>query len=180
MDGPQELHKALPTHHVLQPEQDHRSLPVEHRVGGLEKQDGTGNVCYDADNHQLMTDLRAEKVARVVADVPDLEVHGNESGKVLLVGWGSTFGAIRSAVNRSHEEGLDVSQIHIRHICPFPANLGDILSRFEKVIVPEMNAGQLVLLLRARYLVDAQGLNKVEGMPFKVREIMTAIQEAHA
>ena len=112
-----------------------------------------------------------------MAEVPDIEVHGDESGRLLIVGWGSTYGAIHSAVDRARADGLDVSRIHIRHIHPFPANLGDVLSRFEKVLVPEMNAGQLLMLLRARYLVDAKGLNKVEGMPFKVREIITAISE---
>ena len=148
-----------------------------HRIGGLEKAEGTGNVSYDAENHQRMTDLRAEKVNRVVAEVPDLEVFGADEGDLLVVGWGSTYGAIHSAVKQAQADGLRVAQIHIRHIHPFPANLGDVLKRFKQVLIPEMNTGQLSLLIRARYLVDAQGYNKVEGQPFKVREILTRIQE---
>ena len=150
---------------------------LEHRIGGLEKQDGTGNVYYDPANHQLMTSLRAEKVARVVADVPDLEVAGPERGKLLVVGWGGTHGAIHVAVKRAQAQGISVAQAHIRHLNPFPANLGDVLRNYEKVLVPELNMGQLRMLLRARYLVDAVGLNKVEGQPFKVREILARIEE---
>ncbi len=153
---------------------------LEHRIGGLEKDRLTGNVSYDTANHQHMTDVRAEKVARIVADVPDLEVFGDESGDVLVVGWGGTYGAIHSAVRRCRSDGVSASQIHLRHLNPFPANLGEILGRFKKVLVPELNTGQLILLLRARFLVDAIGLNKVEGQPFKVREIMSRIQELSA
>ncbi len=150
---------------------------LEHRIGGIEKQDGTGNISYDPANHQKMVSLRQEKVQRVVADVPDLKVFGPDRGKVLVIGWGSTFGAIHSAVRLAQADGLKVAQVHLHHLNPFPANLGDILARYDKVLCPEMNMGQLKLLLRARYLVDVQGLNKVEGQPFRVREVLTRIQE---
>lgn len=150
---------------------------LQHRIGGLEKQDVTGNISYDPDNHQRMTSLRAEKVQRIVQDVPDLEVFGPRRGKLLVVGWGGTYGAIHSAVRRANAQGLSVAQAHLRHLNPFPANLGDILRNYERVLVPELNTGQLRLLLRARYLVDAQGFNKVQGMPFKVRELLARIQE---
>ncbi len=150
---------------------------LQHRIGGLEKADGTGNISYDPDNHQRMVSLRAEKVQRIVQDVPDLEVFGPKRGKLLVVGWGGTYGAIHSAVRRSQAQGLSVAQIHLRYLNPFPANLGDLLKSYEKVLVPELNMGQLRMLLRARYLVDAVGLNKVQGMPFKVRELMARIQE---
>jgi len=150
---------------------------LEHRIGGLEKQDGAGNVSYDARNHQRMTQLRQEKVQRVVADIPDLKVVGPERGKLLVIGWGSTYGAIHSAVRLAQADGLAVAQAHLHHLNPFPANLGDVLRSYDRVLCPEMNTGQLRLLLRARYLVDVHGLNKVEGQPFRVREILTRIQE---
>ena len=151
---------------------------LEHRIGGLEKEDLTGNVSYDPLNHERMVRLRAEKIARVVADVPDLEVNGDPEGRVLIVGWGSTFGAITGALGLLRAEGVrGVSSIHIRHLHPLPANLGSILTRFDRVLVPEMNLGQLLLILRARYLVDAVGLNKVQGKPFKESEIRTRILE---
>ncbi len=150
---------------------------LEHRIGGLEKQDQTGNVSYDAANHQKMVQLRQEKVQRVVADVPDLKVHGPDRGKLLVIGWGSTFGAIHSAVRLAQADGLKVAQAHLHHLNPFPANLGEVLARYDRVLCPEMNTGQLRMLLRARYLVDVQGLNKIEGQPFRVREVLTRIQE---
>ncbi|MCK6459335.1 MAG: 2-oxoacid:acceptor oxidoreductase subunit alpha [Planctomycetes bacterium] len=150
---------------------------LEHRIGGLEKQDQTGNVSYDAANHQKMVQLRQEKVQRVVADVPDLKVFGPDRGKLLVIGWGSTFGAIHSAVRLAQADGLKVAQAHLHHLNPFPANLGELLTRYDRVLCPEMNTGQLRMLLRARYLVDVQGLNKIEGQPFRVREVLTRIQE---
>jgi len=150
---------------------------LEHRIGGLEKQDGTGNVSYDPANHQKMVQLRQEKVQRVVADVPDLKVFGPDRGDLLVIGWGSTFGAIHAATRLAQADGLKVAQAHLHHLNPFPANLGDVMSRYDKVLCPEMNTGQLKLLLRARYLVDVQGLNKIEGQPFRVREVLTRIQE---
>jgi 2-oxoglutarate ferredoxin oxidoreductase subunit alpha len=150
---------------------------LEHRVGGLEKNAEDGNVSYDPENHENMVHLRAEKVQRVAQDIPDLTVLGKESGKLLLVGWGSTYGAITSAVNRAHASGLDVSAIHLRHLFPFPRNLGTILSSFEKVLVPEMNLGQLCNMLRAKYLVDAISLSKVQGRPFTQNEISLKITD---
>jgi len=150
---------------------------LEHRIGGLEKADGTGNVSYDPDNHQKMVQLRQEKVQRVVAEIPDLEVYGAQEGKLLVLGWGSTYGAIHAAVRVARKDGLEVGQAHLRHLNPFPANLGDVLQRFERVLCPEMNLGQLKMLLRARFLRDVEGLNKVAGMPFRVHEILTRIQE---
>ncbi len=150
---------------------------LEHRIGGLEKQDGSGNVSYDPVNHERMTHLRAEKVARVVRDVPDLEVEGPASGGVLVLGWGSTEGAIKGAVRNLAEKGHIVSRAHLRWLNPFPANLGEVLSRFERVLVPEMNLGQLSLLLRARFLVDVISMTKMQGRPFFRSEIEDRLLE---
>lgn len=150
---------------------------LEHRVGGIEKSYDTGNISYDPDNHQLMTDTRKAKIDGISAYIPQQEVAlGNESGKLAIVGWGSTFGPIHQAVKRCRQEGLDVNHIHIRYLSPFPANLKALLSGYEKVLVPEMNTGQLVKMLRADFLIDAKGLNKVSGQPFKIREISKAIK----
>jgi 2-oxoglutarate ferredoxin oxidoreductase subunit alpha len=125
----------------------------------------------------LMTNLRAEKVARIANDIPELRVMGQPEGELLVVGWGGTYGAITSAVERMQAGGASVSSIHLRYLNPFPRNLGDILSRFNQVLVPELNAGQLVLLLRAKYLVDAISYSKVQGKPFKIAEITQKIEE---
>ncbi len=148
---------------------------MQHRIGGLEKEDGTGNVSYDADNHENMVRIRAEKVARIANDIPPLEVYGPASGRLLALGWGSTHGAISSAVRDLHKDGVVVSQAHLRYLNPLPRNLGEVLGRFERVLVPEMNSGQLALLLRARYLVDVVSYSKVQGQPFKRREIVARI-----
>jgi len=148
---------------------------LEHRIGGLEKEDVTGNVSYDPENHEKMVRLRAEKIARIADDIPPLQVFGPASGRLLVVGWGSTYGAITSAVEEAQAKGLPVSSLHLRYLNPFPRDLGDILKRFDKVLVPELNLGQLRMLIRARYLVDAIGLNKVQGKPFRVSEIAKAI-----
>ncbi|MBI4576341.1 MAG: 2-oxoacid:acceptor oxidoreductase subunit alpha [Planctomycetes bacterium] len=144
---------------------------LEHRIGGLEKADITGNVCYDPDNHHHMVSLRAEKVARVAESLPPLEVFGPPTGRVLVVGWGGTHGAITSAVERLREEGLSVSSVHLRYLNPFQKELGEVLGGFDKVLVPEINLGQLRFLLRARYLVDALGYNRVRGKPLKIHEL---------
>ncbi len=149
---------------------------LEHRIGGLETEELTGNVSYRPLNHQHMVDQRAEKVARIAQDLPPVEVNGAPSGALLVVGWGGTFGAITSAVNEARAEGLDVSSIHLRHLNPFPSNLGDVLRRFDKVLVAELNSGQLWRLIRAEFVVPAEKLAKVEGQPFKVREIRAAIE----
>jgi 2-oxoglutarate/2-oxoacid ferredoxin oxidoreductase subunit alpha len=150
---------------------------LEHRIGGLEKQHITGNVSYDPDNHEFMVRLRAEKVARIANFIPEVEVFGKPEGKLLVIGWGGTYGAITSAVEAMQGRGKSVSSIHLRHLNPFPKNLGEVLSRFEKVLVPELNLGQLCLLLRARYLVDAIGFNKVKGHPFKISELVRKMEE---
>jgi len=151
---------------------------LEHRIGGLEKEDITGDLSYDPENHERMVTLRAEKVSRIAQTIPPVEVMGDpDGGELLVVGWGSTCGAIAQAVSRVRWKGGKVSAAHIRHLNPLPPNLGDVLGRFRKVLVAEMNLGQLRLLLRARYLVDAEGLNKVQGQPFKISEIERRIQE---
>ncbi len=149
---------------------------LEHRIGGLEKQDGTGLVSYDGANHQRMVGLRAEKIARIARDIPPAAVFGPDEGDLLVVGWGSSFGAIRSAVEQAQQEGSRVAHLHLRHIHPLPANLSEVLGRFRRVLVPENNMGQLLSLLRDRFLVDAVGLHRVEGRPFRVREVLAAIE----
>ncbi len=152
---------------------------LTHRIGGIEKSVKTGNINYEAANHQEMTDIRRDKVANVAKTIPLQTVdQGPSSGSLALVGWGSTYGPIRKAVQRARAKGLDVAHIHIRHIWPLPTNLGDLLRGFDKVIVPEMNTGQLKTVLRDQYLVDAQPLNKVSGQPFKISEIEAAIAAA--
>jgi len=150
---------------------------LEHRIGGLEKSDGTGNVNYDPDNHEHMVHLRAEKVARIADDIPDATVRGPQSGKLLIVGWGSTYGPIYSAVNELEREGVVVSQMHLRWLNPMPRNVGEVLRRFDRILVPEMNMGQLALLLRARFLLDVVSYSKVQGKPFKRREITDKVRE---
>ncbi|HET9229154.1 MAG TPA: 2-oxoacid:acceptor oxidoreductase subunit alpha [Thermoanaerobaculia bacterium] len=150
---------------------------LEHRIGGIEKEDITGNVSYDPENHEKMVRIRAEKVARIANDIPPVQVHGDETGELLVLGWGSTSGAITGATNIAHKMGMRVSRAHLRHLNPFPANLGEVLSRFDKVLVPEMNLGQLALLLRARYLKDVISYSKVQGQPFTKQEILQKIHE---
>ena len=149
---------------------------LEHRIGGLEKEDISGEVSYSPENHERMQELRAEKIARVAQDIPPVELNGPDSGELLVVGWGSTQGAILSAVEEVQALGHAVSSVHLRWLNPMPSNLGDVLRRFRRVLVPELNAGQLALLLRAAYLVDAKSLTKVQGRPFKVGEIRTRIE----
>ncbi|MFZ1204328.1 MAG: 2-oxoacid:acceptor oxidoreductase subunit alpha [Candidatus Acidiferrales bacterium] len=150
---------------------------LEHRVGGLEKQDVTGNVNYEPLNHERMVRLRAEKVAGIVQDVPDVVPAGDDSGDLLIVGWGSTHGPITAALKSQREKGRRIGHVHLRHLSPLPKNLGEVLGRYDRVLVPEMNMGQLVMLLRAKYLVDAQGYNKIQGKPFKQSEIERKIEE---
>jgi 2-oxoglutarate ferredoxin oxidoreductase subunit alpha len=150
---------------------------LEHRIGGLEKADITGNVSYDAANHDRMVHLRAEKIERIAQDIPDVEVTGEESGGLLVLGWGSTYGAITTAVQRGRAQGKKVSAAHFKHINPLPPNLGDVLRRYDRVLLPEINLGQMRMLLRAKYLVDIEGLNKVSGRPFTIAEIEAKIAE---
>jgi 2-oxoglutarate ferredoxin oxidoreductase subunit alpha len=148
-----------------------------HRIGGLEKQDITGNVNYEPENHQHMVNLRAQKVANVAFDVPLQSVDGPQNGKLLVLSWGGTYGACATSVREVAARGASVAHCHLRYMNPFPRNLGEILHRYEKVLIPELNLGQLRLLIRGEFLVDAVGLNKVKGKPFTVVEIVSKIQE---
>ncbi len=150
---------------------------LEHRIGGIEKQHITGNVNYEPDNHDFMVRLRAEKIQRMQQDIPPLEVFGKPEGKVLALGWGSTYGAITTAVEQLQERGHAVSSAHLRYLNPFPSNLGEILKGFETVIVPELNLGQLCMLIRAQFLVDAVSFSQVRGKPFKVSALVNKIKE---
>ena len=150
---------------------------LEHRIGGIEKQHLTGNVNYDPENHHFMVLMRQAKVDRAAQDIPEVEVYGDPSGKVLVLGWGSTYGSITSAVEKLRAEGKSVSSAHLRHLNPFPSNLGEVLRSFERVIIPEMNLGQLCTMIRAKYLVDAVPFSKVKGRPFQIREIVKKVEE---
>ena len=152
---------------------------LEHRIGGIEKQDITGNVSYDPENHMHMVLTRAEKVARIADDIPELETFGDAEGRLLVIGWGSTHGSITSAVEEMQRRGKSVSSVHLRHLNPFPKNLGDIIGRFDRVLVPELNMGQLAMLLRARYLVPAISFPKVKGKPFKISELTARMDEIY-
>ncbi|MFM9117831.1 MAG: 2-oxoacid:acceptor oxidoreductase subunit alpha [Planctomycetota bacterium] len=149
----------------------------QHRVGGLEQADRTGNVSYDSDNHQHMTNVRAQKVAKIAKVLPPLEPLGDSSGDLLVVSWGGTYGSCKTAVEQARAAGKSVSHIHLRWLNPFPSNLETLLKSFKKVLVPELNMGQLRSLIRSRFLVDAQGLNKVKGKPFAVAEVLEAINQ---
>ncbi|RPI06781.1 MAG: 2-oxoacid:acceptor oxidoreductase subunit alpha [Ignavibacteriae bacterium] len=150
---------------------------LEHRIGGLEKKNLAGNIDYSPKNHDLMVHLRAEKVARVANDIPLAEIEGDQQGQVLVVGWGSTYGAIRTAVQRHRSKGNSVSHLHLRYINPMQKNVGELLSRFKTILVPELNMGQLIKILRSNFLVPAIGLNKIMGLPFQAEEIETKIEE---
>jgi len=150
---------------------------LEHRIGGLEKEDVTGNVSYDPNNHEHMVKTRARKIANIADDIPELAVNGPAEGDLLVIGWGGTYGSILSAVQRAQRNGSKVASAHLRYLNPMPKNTGDVLKRYKKVLVPELNSGQLRMLLRAGFLVDAVGLNKVQGRPFLVSEIEKKITE---
>ena len=150
---------------------------LEHRIGGLEKADGTGNISYDPDNHDRMVRLRAAKVAGIAADIAPLEVDEQDGARLLVLGWGSTYGPIGAAIRRVRADGGKVAQAHLRHLNPFPANLGEVLRRYDRVLIPEMNLGQLRMLVRSQFLVDAIGYNRVRGLPFKAEELADAITE---
>ena len=150
---------------------------LEHRIGGLEKQDVTGNVNYEPLNHERMVRLRAAKVEAVGQDIPDVVPAGDPEGELLIVGWGSTYGSITAALKAQRAKGHRIGHVHLRYLNPLPRNLGEVLGRYEKVLVPEMNLGQLLMLLRAKYLVDAQGYNKIQGQPFKQLELEAKIEE---
>ncbi|MEU9643261.1 2-oxoacid:acceptor oxidoreductase subunit alpha [Streptomyces sp. NPDC048188] len=148
---------------------------LEHRIGGIEKQDGTGNISYDPANHDFMVRTRQAKIDGI--DVPELEVDDPDGARTLVLGWGSTYGPITAAVRRLRAAGQEIAQAHLRHLNPFPRNLGAVLERYDKVVVPEMNLGQLATLVRAKYLVDAQSYNQVNGMPFKAEQLATVLKE---
>ncbi len=151
---------------------------LEHRIGGLEKQDVSGNINYEPLNHERMVRLRAAKVESIAQDIPDAVPVGDPDGDLLLVAWGSTYGAITAAVAAQRDRGRRIGHLHLRHLNPLPRNVGQVLKRYKRVLVPEMNLGQLVMVLRAKFLVDAQGLNKIQGKPFKQSEVEAAIEEA--
>ncbi len=153
---------------------------LEHRIGGLEKQHITGNVSYDPDNHEFMVKLRAQKVENIAMDIPLQEVQGPAAGDLLILSWGGTYGACVTAVQQCQAEGLSVAHAHLRYLNPFPANLGEILANYDKILIPEWNMGQLKSLVRDKYLVDAQGLNKVKGKPFSIEEVVAAIRQSLA
>jgi 2-oxoglutarate ferredoxin oxidoreductase subunit alpha len=150
---------------------------LEHRIGGIEKQDVTGNVNYEPANHEHMVRTRAQKIANIAQTIPDLAVTGSADAELLVIGWGGTYGSITTACERARRKGLKVAQAHLRYLNPMPKNTAEVLARFKKVLVPELNGGQLSWLLRAKYLTPAEGLNKVQGRPFLVSEIETAIEK---
>jgi 2-oxoglutarate ferredoxin oxidoreductase subunit alpha len=185
--------EPIPVTHLTEPEgflpysRDEKTLArpwvipgtpnMEHRIGGLEKEHLTGNVSYDPDNHQFMCELRAEKVRRVADFIPEVEVNGPPKGDLLVVSWGGSYGAVVSAFERIQNNGKSVAHVHLRHLNPFPKNLGSVLRNYSKVLVPEMNLGQLSKLLRDKYLIDAISLSKVQGFPFTITEIENKIEE---
>lgn len=193
---PEELPDLRP-HFAQEPNRDGRFLPyvrdpktlarpwalpgtpgLMHRIGGLEKQHETGNVSYDPDNHDFMVRLRAEKIERIAESIPPAELEGDPDASLLVLGWGSTYGAIKTAVERLRQRGYKLAQVHLRYLNPFPQNLGEILQRFGRIIVPEINLGQLVRLIRDRYLVPAEGYNRVRGLPFTASELEAKLLEA--
>ena len=148
-----------------------------HRIGGIEKEDGTGNISYTPENHERMVGLRAAKVAGIANDIPLATIYGDEDADLIVLGWGSTWGSIKSAVRATRERGDKVGWIHLTHLNPMPPNLGDLLRKAKRVIVPEMNTGQLCSIIRSTYLVDAQPLSKVQGVPFLSSELEAFIKE---
>jgi 2-oxoglutarate/2-oxoacid ferredoxin oxidoreductase subunit alpha len=150
---------------------------LEHRIGGLEKQHITGNISYDSDNHDFMVKIRAKKVENIVNDIPDAQVYGDPRGDLLVVSWGGTYGAVNTAVDHKRKEGKSISHLHLKYLNPLPRNVGDILSNFKKILVPEINLGQLIKILREKYLVDAVGFNFVRGLPLRSIEIEKKIDE---
>ncbi|HYH64730.1 MAG TPA: 2-oxoacid:acceptor oxidoreductase subunit alpha [Urbifossiella sp.] len=150
---------------------------LEHRIGGIEKQDVTGNINYEAGNHEHMTKTRAKKIENIALTIPDLDVTGDADADLLVAAWGGTFGSVTTAVERCRKNGLKVAQVHFRYLNPMPKNTAEVLKRYKKILVPELNAGQLVWLLRAKYLAPAEGLNKIQGKPFLVSEIVAAIEK---
>jgi 2-oxoglutarate/2-oxoacid ferredoxin oxidoreductase subunit alpha len=149
-----------------------------HRIGGIEKEDGTGNISYEPENHERMVHLRAAKIAGIAADIPDIEIEGDPDADVLVLGWGSTWGVIHAACAGARSAGGKVASVHLVHLNPLPSDLGDVLRRYRKVLVPEMNLGQLTKVVRAEYLVDAECISKVQGQPFTAAELLARIEQA--
>jgi 2-oxoglutarate ferredoxin oxidoreductase subunit alpha len=156
---------------------------LEHRVGGLEKADGTGNISYDPDNHHTMTVLRAAKIRAIEEDIEPLEFDSDEGARVLILGWGGTYGAIGAAVRRLRARGKKVARAHLKHLNPMPKNTGDVLKRFDKVVIPEINMGQLNRVIRAEFLIDTIAINKVRTLPFRAgdleQELLRIMERTH-
>jgi 2-oxoglutarate ferredoxin oxidoreductase subunit alpha len=151
---------------------------LEHRIGGLEKQNVTGNVSYDPENHQLMVKIREEKIARIADHIPPQQLdRGPDSGDLLVLGWGSTYGAIKSAVAELQRDGYAISHAHLRYLRPFPANLGEMIRNFKQILIPEINNGQLIRIIRDQFLVDAKGYNKIMGVPITKSELVLKVRE---
>jgi len=148
-----------------------------HRIGGLEKEDGTGNVSYDPENHDHMTRLRAAKIAGIARDIPPAALDHEDGAQFLVLSWGGTWGVSTAAVRRIRARGLEIAHAHLRHLSPFPANLGEIVAAYPTILVPELNLGQLSRLVRAEYLVDAQSYTKVQGVPFRAADLEAKILE---
>jgi 2-oxoglutarate ferredoxin oxidoreductase subunit alpha len=149
---------------------------LEHRIGGLTKAPVTGDVVYDPESHAEMVSLRQQKIAGIAREYPPIEVNGPDRGELLVLGWGSTFGPITAAVKAARERGFDVSHVHLRHLNPFPSDLGRVLSRFRRILLPELNQGQLALLLRAEHLLPIESFTKIAGQPFKIKELQDRIE----
>jgi 2-oxoglutarate ferredoxin oxidoreductase subunit alpha len=150
---------------------------LQHRIGGLEKADGTGNISYDPDNHQLMTDLRQAKIKVIEEDIAPLEYDADEGADVLILGWGSTYGAIGAAVRRLRARGKKVARAHLKHLNPFPKNTEEVLRRFDKIVVPEMNMGQLSKMIRSEFLINTININQVRGLPFRAGDLEDRVLE---
>jgi 2-oxoglutarate ferredoxin oxidoreductase subunit alpha len=148
---------------------------MEHRIGGLEKEDGSGNVSHDSANHEKMVSLRQQKVNGIANDIPEAVVEGDQEGETLLLSWGSTYGAARTAFEKLKANGTNISFVHLRYLNPFPKNLGDVLKRFHRVIVPELNSGHLQWMLQAKFLKPITGIHKIQGRPFKSVELVDKI-----
>jgi 2-oxoglutarate ferredoxin oxidoreductase subunit alpha len=151
---------------------------LQHRIGGLEKDNGSGNISYDPANHALMTELRAQKLEKLAEDMPALEVEADEGAELLVLGWGSTYGVVKAAARRIRERDIPIATAHLRSLEPLPRNTGEVIRSYSKVLVPEMNTGQLLGIVRGEFLVDAIGYNKVEGLPIFAEELEAAILEA--
>ena len=177
---PEHFHPYARNEHEARPWAIPGTPGLEHRLGGLEKHHGSGGVSYDPENHEMMTRIRASKIAGIANDIPELEVYGEEEGDLLILGWGSTYGAIRVAVDRMRAKGHKVSQAHLRYINPMPKNTGEVLGRFKQVAIPELNMGQLSNLIRSKYLVDTLDWHKVQGMPYTAGELEELIATALA